>query len=125
MDLQEKKLYHQIHPFRLMTDIGSALMFLFFLWGRRLVLAIVVGFVPPVIVSVAMMIWPPGLERLKRSALGRYISKHMTPSIEVVRLLALVPMAWGAWVHNSWLIMLGCVILLLAWCNGLIVRPSS
>ena len=78
MDLREKKLYHQIHPIKLMTDVGSALMFLFFLWHHRLVPAIVVGFVPPVVVSVAMMLWLPDLEWLKQSALGQYISKYMT-----------------------------------------------
>ena len=66
------------------------------------------------------MIWLPNLERLKNSRLGNYVSKYMTPTIEVVRLLTLVPMAWGAWVHNLGLIALGLVILLLAWCSGLI-----
>jgi hypothetical protein len=76
--------------------------------------------VPPILVSAAMMIWPPDLEKLKNPALGNYISKYMTPAIEAIRLLTLVPMAWGAWTHNLWLIALGFLILLLAWCNALI-----
>jgi hypothetical protein len=51
-----------------------------------------------------MMLWPPDLKRLKNSALGKYISKYMTPTIEVVRLLTLAPMALGAWNHNFWFI---------------------
>jgi hypothetical protein len=121
MDFREKKLYHQIHPFKLATDIGVTPIFLFFLWKHRIAPAIVVGFVPPILVSAAMMIWPPDLEKLKNSALGNYISKYMTPTIEAIRLLTLVPMAWGAWIHNLWLIALGLLILLLAWCNGLIL----
>lgn len=38
--------------------------------------------------------------------------------IEVVRLLTLVPMAWGAWSHRAQWIALGLLVLLLAWCNG-------
>ena len=114
MDFREKRLYHQIHPFKLATDIGVTPIFLFFLWQRRIAPAIIVGFVPPILVSTAMMIWPPDLERMKNSALGNYISKHMTPTIEAIRLLSLVPMAWGSWIHNLWLIALGLLILSLA-----------
>ena len=120
MNSREKKLYHQIHPFKLTTDIGVTPIFLFFHWQHRIAPAIIVGFVPPILVSTAMMVWPPDLEWLKNSALGKYISKYMTPTIEAIRLLSLVPMAWGAWNHSPWYIALGLLILLLAWCNGLI-----
>jgi hypothetical protein len=58
---------------------------------------------------------------MKNSPLGNYISKYMTSTIEAIRLLSLVPMAWGAWIHNLWSIALGFLILLLAWCN----RPTT
>ena len=89
MNFREKKLYHQIHPLKLGTDIGVTPIFLFFLWHHHIVRALLVGFVPPVLVSAAMIIWPPNLERLKNSSLGRYVSKYMTPAIEVIRLLSL------------------------------------
>lgn len=114
MDFCERKLYHQIHPLKLATDIGVTPISLYFLWQHRIAPVTVVGFVPPVVVSVAMMIWPPDLERLKRSVLGQYISKFMTRTVEVIRFLSLVPMAWGAWFHNFWIIVLGLEILLLA-----------
>jgi hypothetical protein len=125
MAFREKKLYHQIHPLKLATDIGVTPISLYFLWQHRIAPAIVVGFAPPVVVSVAMMIWPPDLERLKRSVLGQYISKYMTGTVEAIRFLSLVPMAWGAWIHNLWIIALGLVILLLAWCSGVIVRQHD
>jgi hypothetical protein len=125
MNFRERKLYHQIHPLKLATDIGVTPISLYFLWRHWIAPAIVIGFVPPVAVSVTMMIWPPDLERLKRSVLGQYISKYMTPTVEVIRFLSLVPMAWGAWIHNFWVIVLGLVILLLAWCSGVVVRHHS
>jgi|SRR5215469_5579301 len=125
MDFWQRKLYHQIHPLKLATDIGVTPISLYFLWEHRIAPVVVIGFVPPVVVSVTTMIWPPHLERLKRSVLGQYISKYMTRTVEVIRFLSLVPMAWGAWIHNFWMIVLGLVILLLAWCSGVIVRHHS
>ena len=107
----EIKLYHQIHPAKLATDITAAIAFLFFLWRHELGLALISGFVPPIIISGTMMIWPFNLEKPKNSLLGRYISKYMTPTIEATRLLTLVPMAWGAWTHHVWLIALGLAVL--------------
>lgn len=121
MNFREKRLYHQIHPLKLATDIGVTPIFLFFLWRHQIAQALLVGFIPPVVVSAAMMIWPPDLERLKNSSFGNYVSKYMTPTIEAVRLLSLVPMGWGAWIHSLQLIALGLLVLLLAWCNGLIL----
>src|SRR6516225_3391796 len=125
MNFREKRLYHQIHPLKLATDIAVTPIFLFFLSRHRIIQALVVGLVPPVIVSAAMIIWPPDLEGLKNSSLGKYVCKYMTPAIEAVRLLTLVPMGWGAWSHNLGLVALGLLVLLLAWCNGVIFpRPS-
>jgi len=120
MDFREKKLYHQIHPLKLVTDIGVTPLALYFVWEHRVLPALLVGFVPPLVVSLAMLKWTPDLETLKRSAFGRYIKKYMTPFIEMTRLLTLVPMTYGAWSHDSRFIVLGLVILLFAWCNGLI-----
>ncbi len=78
------------------------------------------AFVPPILVSFSMMTWMPDFTRQKESALGHYIKEYMTPLIEAIRFLTLVPMAYGAWVHNGWWIVLGFVILIAAWCNGLL-----
>src|SRR5262249_19787685 len=51
MDFREKMLYHQIHPLKLATDIGVTPVFLFFLWRHQVVPALIIGFVPPVIVK--------------------------------------------------------------------------
>ena len=120
MDFQEKKLYHQIHPLKLATDIGVTPLSLYFVWEHRVLPALLVGFVPPLVVSLAMLKWTPNLEKAKRSAFGRYVKKYMTPFIELNRLLTLVPMAYGAWIHEFGFIVLGLVILAVAWCNGFI-----
>ena len=87
MDFREKKLYHQIHPLKLATDIGVTPLSLYFAWAHRVLPAVLIGFVPPVVVSLAMLKWTPDFERVKRSAFGRYIKKYMTAFIELTRLL--------------------------------------
>ena len=119
-EFQEKKLYHQIHPLKLAVDIGVTPVALYLCWLHRLLPAALVAFVPPVVVSLAMIKWTPDLEKLKRSGFGRYIKRYMTPLIEVIRLLTLVPMAYGAWNHDLRFIALGFAILAIAWCNGII-----
>lgn len=125
MDFKDKKLYHQIHPLKLATDIGVVPPSLYFLWQHRSLPAALVGFIPPVLVSAVMMKWPPDLERLKSSPLGRYIKRNMTPAIEALRLISLVPMAYGAWKHQFLYVLVGLVILVGAWCNGLICRRNT
>ncbi len=124
MSFQEKKLYHQIHQLKLATDIGATIPFLYLLWDHKLLLAFVVGFAPPIVVSAAMMKWTPDLERIKRSWFGRYIRRYMTSAIEAIRFLSLVPMAYGAWLHQPGYIAFGLAILIAAWCNGLIWKRT-
>jgi hypothetical protein len=125
MTFREKKLYHQIHPLKLATDIGVTFPFLYFLYLHEIILALLVGFIPPIIVSSWMMIWPPDLERIKNSRFGGYIKKYITPIVETIRLLTLAPMAYGAWFHEPIWILVGVVILVLAWCNGLVWKKKS
>jgi hypothetical protein len=119
MNLSEKKLYHQIHPLKLGTDISAAVASYHYLWMHQVGPAIAVAFLPPIIVSAAMFLWTPDLERLKQSPFGHYIRRSMTPAIEFWRLLTLIPMAYGAWVHDHRYAVLGTILLLLAWSNGL------
>ena len=79
-----------------------------------------VGLVPPIAVSLAMLKWTPDLEKQKRSEFGRYIKKHVTPLVEATRLLSMIPMKYGAWNHDFRLVVLGLAILVISWCNGFI-----
>lgn len=125
LDFKEKRLYHQIHPLKLATDIGVVPPVLYLLWVHRALPAVLIAFLPPILVSAAMMKWTPDLEWLKNSRAGHYLKQNMTPVVETFRLLSLVPMAYGAWVHGFRYILIGFVILMLAWCNGLIWRSKS
>ena len=119
MHFREKKLYHQIHPLKLATDIGVTPIALYYLWQHRILASVLIGFVPPILASLGLLKWTPDLEKLKRSKFGRYMGRYMTAAIEAIRLLTLAPMAYGAWNHDFRFIVLGLAILTLAWGNGL------
>jgi len=119
MTAQEKALYHQIHPLKLCTDIGATPFSLILFWQHQLLLALLVSFVPSILVSAALIRWA-NLEWLKQSALGRYIATFMTGSMQALRLAGFFVMVVGAWLHIWLLIPLGLLVVILAWLRGLL-----
>src|SRR5574341_1403342 len=103
---QEKVLYHQIHPVKLATDIITAMLALRFLWQHRLMWALIIMWIPSVIVSLLIM-QKVNLEPYKESALGRYLKTYMTGRMELLRFIGLGLMALGAWLRAWWLLPFG------------------
>lgn len=121
LTFQEKSLYHQIHPVKLATDWGTGILALDLFWEHRLGWASVVALVPSVVVSFLIVRYAH-LEHYKQSRFGRYIRRSMTRTVELVRFVGYAITATGAWVHALWMILLGLVVILLAWGRGLIFR---
>jgi hypothetical protein len=79
MTPQEKSLYHQIHPLKLLTDSSAEVLSLYLFWKRKLLAGLIVLLVTPVILSTLIITWVD-LEAYKQSAFGRYIrASYMTP----------------------------------------------
>jgi hypothetical protein len=119
----EKYLYHQIHPLKLLADIGAGLASLYPLWRHELVLALVVMFVPPAVASFLLMRFAD-LEPQKNSAFGAYVARYMTRGVEAVRLAGMVVMAVGAWYRSFPLIAAGAAVIILAWLRG-VMAPGK
>ena len=120
MTFQEKSLYHQIHPLKLMTDVGMTFPTLYLFWQHQLMPGLIVTFVSSIIVSTLIMRFA-NLEPYKQSAQGRYVQRYMaSPGITALRLTGLGVMCVGAWLRLFWPIPLGLAIVVLAWLNGLI-----
>ena len=117
MDSREKVLYHQIHPAKLLTDIGASVASLFFFWQHELVVGLLVGWIPSIIGSW-MIIRFGNLEKLKESPLGQYVRRYMTHEIEAVRLLGQIVVWFGAWYRIVLLVVLGYLVVVLAWAKG-------
>lgn len=117
MGPREKLLYHQIHPLKLLVDWGTAALAATLLWEHRLLPALLVGLVPPLLATVALLRWAD-LEPYKASPFGRYVSQYMSRGMEGVRLLGLA-VAWiGAWAQAPLLLFLGVWVILAAWARG-------
>jgi hypothetical protein len=70
MDARAKVLYHQIHPAKLLTDWVTALLACALLWQHRLVPGLVIGLIPPVLATSALLHWA-SLESYRRADMRR------------------------------------------------------
>ncbi len=126
MTLQEKTLYHQIHPLKLFTDWSTGILALYPFWQNKLLIALLIAFIPSILASFALIRFAD-LERQKQSSFGKYVRQYMTRPIETTRFAGYAAMAIGAWYHLLWLIPLGLLVILLAWLRGVIfpLRPEQ
>lgn len=123
MDRRERLLYHQLHPVKLTTDVATAAVSAILLWQHRLASAVVIGFVPSIVMSVILVRWGD-LERYRRSAFGRYVSRFMTRRVELARLAGLIPLWGGAWLRSPTLIALGVLWIAGCWLLGLVTSEG-
>ena len=121
LSAQEKTLYHQIHPLKLLTDWGSGIIALFFFWAHKIILALAIAVIPSFLVSFALLQWAD-LARLKDSAFGNYVHQYMTLWAQLARLLGYAIMAAGAWFHQAWLIVVGLLVIVSAWMWGIFTK---
>ena len=118
MSFRDRVLYHQIHPVKLVTDCGTAIVAAVLLWRHELVAALAVGFVPSIVVTAILLRWAD-LEPYRTSAFGRYIQTFMTRRVETARFLGLVPLWVGAWYQSPLAIAAGIIWILGCWLSGL------
>ncbi|HTQ83843.1 MAG TPA: hypothetical protein VMI47_11310 [Pseudolabrys sp.] len=122
MTLKEKALYNQIHPLKLSTDILAAAVSLYLFWLHQPLPALLLHFVPPLLASW-LIIRYVDLTPQKDSGFGRYVAANMTRMIEGIRLFGDLVMIFGAWRNDPKLLALGFLVIVGAWCNGLL--PSK
>jgi hypothetical protein len=124
MTLQDKYLYHQVHPLKLLTDWGAGLLALHFFWKQELLMALLVAVVPPLLVS-GILIRFASFEHYATSKRGEYIKTHMTRARELLRLAGYVVMAFAAWYRLPWMILSGLLVILLAWFAVTPPKPTT
>lgn len=123
MTLAEKILFHQIHPFKLATDIGASILSLYFLWQQQLLIGLLIHFIPPPIGSAAVIAFAK-LEPYKHSSLGAYVARYMTPAAQATRVAGDLITVVAAWYQSPGGLIVGLVIIIAAWTYGLLpLRP--
>lgn len=119
MTRAEKILYHQIHPLKLAVDISSGLFTTYLMWVHySLWWTLLIAFLPSIVVSL-LIIRFANLETYKNSKFGNYLRMYMTRIIEAIRLTGQIVMWAAAWMHLPWLIVIGFLIIVAGWMNGL------
>jgi len=111
---RERLIYHQIHPLKLGTDWCSACVSFYLLWRHRPVAALLVQFVPAILVSTVLLRWAD-LEPQRRSGFGRYVERSMTPWTQALRLAGNGVMSVGAWYCRPDLMMVGLLTIAFGW----------
>src|SRR5699024_8556957 len=112
MNFKEKKLYHQIHPVKIVTDWITGAISLYLLWYHLIAEALIVMFIPSIVVSIVIIKYVR-LEKHKKSSFGNYIRVSMSKSMEIVRFAGFAIAITGAWHHSVWLIICGLIVILL------------
>ncbi|TGK01826.1 hypothetical protein EHQ53_15250 [Leptospira langatensis] len=119
MTKKEKILYHQIHPFKLFTDFFTGFLTTYFAWEHS-ILWFLAFFLLPSIVVTLIVIRFSDLDRLKDSAFGNYVRKYMDYKMQTIRSVGQLLMWCSAWFHLPFLILLGFLLIMSGWMNGLI-----
>lgn len=117
MDLQERILYHQIHPLKLAVDLGSGAAALYFAWQQQLGAASIAALAPSVLVTFYLTQFAD-LSPQKNSPLGAYIAKYMTDKIQQARLFGYGLMFLSAWERNWLGIAAGLGLIAFGWGRG-------
>ncbi len=121
MNIIDKTLYHQIHPFKMVTDVIAAFAAVYLLWIHSIVVGLVVGFIPSLAISF-FMIRTMDFEKQKQSKFGKYLKRYMGRGADTARSVGFLVMLGGGWFHMLWLIGLGFLVIIAAWMNGLVYK---
>jgi hypothetical protein len=124
MDFNEKVLYQQIHPAKLVADVSGSLVSTYLMRRRRFAWAMLAAFVPAIVASVLVIAYAD-LERRKHSPFGRYMQRYMNRRVEAWRFFGQVVIWIGAWYRVGKLIPIGWAIVVAAWVSGLWRKPPN
>jgi hypothetical protein len=113
----EKRLYSQIHPAKLFTDISMSVVSLCLFWIHNLVPALLLHILPSLLVSYVIIRFS-NLDIYAQSPLGGYLAKYMTTRMQLLRLLGDGVTVVGAWLQLLWVIAIGLVAVVLGWARG-------
>lgn len=111
--IRARVLYHQIHPVKLATDVVTGVIALRMLWQHRLTLALIVMFVPPIVVSTLLV---------ARGRFGHLVDTYagqrmhrMTNLAMAMRLFGMLITSIAAWRAEPTLLVVGAALIAGVW----------
>ena len=129
MIVRDRVRYHQLHPLKLLVDWLTAIAAGGLLWWRRPLTAVVVGFVPSIVVTLIFLSGRPdqSLRAIRNRPIAQAIAPQLSADVNALRFLGLA-LSWAAcWRHRAWLLLAGLFVIVgawwLAWYRGISHRP--
>jgi hypothetical protein len=117
MGLEERILYHQAHPMKLVVDAGAGFGALGLFWAHAWGPAVVLGMGPPALASV-LVIGLADLESVARTRLGGYVRRGMILPVQLLRLGGYLLTGYAAWNHSAWILAAGLFLIVSGWLTG-------
>jgi hypothetical protein len=124
ISLQEKSLYQQIHPLRLVVDWASGLSACYLFWIQDITSGIVVAFGPSLIVSLFVIKFGD-LEKVKKSPFGKYFQRTYTKTIDMIRFGGFMVLSIASWYHEWIGMAAGLAIIIATWTYGIVYHPAK
>lgn len=121
MTLQEKNLYQQIHPARLIADWASGIAACYLFWQNDIWFGVALSFVPSLIVSL-LVIRFADLEKIQQSKFGDYFKRTYNKKVDLIRFAGFVVAAGASWWQNIPGVAAGFAVILGTWTYGLILK---
>jgi hypothetical protein len=118
LTFRERFLYHQIHPAKVFADWATALVAIDLFWRHELAAGLIVGLLPPVLVS-AVLVSEAELERYRSSPMGAYLRRFMPPWVQAVRLFGVGVAFYAAWHQVPSGVVVGLALVAICWANGI------
>lgn len=118
LSFEERVLYQQAHPLKLLVDLVSGAVALPLLWLHHLAPALVVGMGPPTMAAMLVVLLAD-LDDLAYSPYGRAARFALSSAMQVVRLAGYAALGYGAWSRDPALSAIGAALTLGAWIPSL------
>lgn len=118
------RVVNQVHAGKLATDITASVVSTVLLWRGHTRTGLLVRYLAPPAGSV-LVLARADLAALAATRRGRYVSVHMPPSSEIVRLTGDVIMTLGAVHRRPTLLVFGVVVVVAGWSRPLLVRTVA
>jgi len=123
--LEEKKIYSQIHPVKLLTDVVTGFGAVYLLWLHFLIAGVSLAFIPSTVASL-VLIARTDLEKYKDSPFGTYLRRTMaSKSSDWIRFGGFAIMLTGGWINVLPLSAVGFLIILFVWLKGLMFGKKA
>ena len=119
----EQVRVHQVHPAKIGADITASVVSDVLLWKHKPRTAVAVRVLLPVAGSTAVLVLAD-LGALARTRRGQYVTDHMPPPAQVVRLAGDAVMGFGAYRHSRALLLLGAALVAAGWSHAAWPQPS-